>query len=391
MYHKKNIDFVALLWEDLAFQIDNKDFKKQEKMYYPRFTKAIIHYFLTKDKSILMRNKMFMHTAQDDSILESPAYKTYFAFATGETTPKPKRIYKKTASPIIKTLTTSPKETPSKKKIAPAKKDKKAPVTTDKSKGIELLSKATLLEDAQMKKVLKRSKKETHSHDASGSGDGVDQSESEDESWRDSGDDDISNDVDDDVNSNDGDNDASDDVRTESDDDKNEMIKKKSMKKKHKEEWTGDKEKIDTGHDAVTQETTYKQVKDDEHVTLTTIHVTQKMEVPLQSSSIASDFATQFLNLDNPSPPNTEINSMMNIDVRHEEPSTQTPLLLTIPVMVIPKTSSTVASTIPPLIPLFTPLPQPSTSTPTPNPTPTTEATTSIPALLDFSSLFRFN
>ncbi|GJT49385.1 hypothetical protein Tco_0975542 [Tanacetum coccineum] len=34
-----------------------------------------------------------------------------------------------------------------------------------------------------------------------------------------------------DVNSNDGDNDASDDVRTESDDDKNEMIKKKSMKK----------------------------------------------------------------------------------------------------------------------------------------------------------------
>nr|GEU78558.1 uncharacterized mitochondrial protein AtMg00810-like [Tanacetum cinerariifolium]GEV21204.1 uncharacterized mitochondrial protein AtMg00810-like [Tanacetum cinerariifolium] len=49
---------------------------------------------------------------------------------------------------------------------------KKAPATTDRSKGIDLLSDATLLEDDQMKKVLKRSKKETHSRQASGSGDG---------------------------------------------------------------------------------------------------------------------------------------------------------------------------------------------------------------------------
>ncbi|GKF81935.1 hypothetical protein Tco_0243591, partial [Tanacetum coccineum] len=49
----------------------------------------------------------------------------------------------------------------------------KAPATTDRSKGINLLSEAALLEDAQMKKVLKRSKRETHSHQASGSGDGV--------------------------------------------------------------------------------------------------------------------------------------------------------------------------------------------------------------------------
>ncbi|GJX17888.1 reverse transcriptase domain-containing protein [Tanacetum coccineum] len=83
-----------------------------------------------------------------------------------------------------------------------------------------------------------------------------------------------------------------------------------------------------------------------------------KTEVPLQSSSISSDFATQFLNLDNPSPADTEINSMMNIDVRHEEPSNQTPPLLTIPVTVIPETSSVAASTIPSLIPPFTPIPQ---------------------------------
>ncbi|GJV63316.1 hypothetical protein Tco_1474144 [Tanacetum coccineum] len=69
MYYKKNLDFVALIWEDLAYQIDNKDSKKQDKMFNPRFTKIIIHHFLKKDKSISMRNKTFMHTARDDSLL----------------------------------------------------------------------------------------------------------------------------------------------------------------------------------------------------------------------------------------------------------------------------------------------------------------------------------
>ncbi|GJW61004.1 hypothetical protein Tco_0110339 [Tanacetum coccineum] len=152
--------------QDFAFQIDNRDTKKQEKIYYPRLKKAIIHYFLSKDKSISTRNIMFMHTAQDDYILgtmrfvskdedtqvygalipttmttpkirDSFAYQIYLAFVTRAATPKTKRIYKKPASPMIKTTTTSPEETPSKRKSAPAKKD-----------GIELLSDAALLEEA---------------------------------------------------------------------------------------------------------------------------------------------------------------------------------------------------------------------------------------------------
>ncbi|GKE17686.1 hypothetical protein Tco_1425263 [Tanacetum coccineum] len=63
MYYKKNVDFVELLWEDFVFQTNNKDTKKQEKMYYPRFTKAVIHHFITKDKTISMRNRLFMYTA----------------------------------------------------------------------------------------------------------------------------------------------------------------------------------------------------------------------------------------------------------------------------------------------------------------------------------------
>ncbi|GKE88483.1 hypothetical protein Tco_1565958, partial [Tanacetum coccineum] len=108
----------------------------------------------------------------------------------------------------------------------------------------------------------------------------------------------------------------------------------------------------------------------------------------MQSSSVSSDFASQFLNLDNVPPVDNEVISMMNVKVRHEEPSTQTPSFLIIPVTVILETSTAAAPTIPSTIQPITHLPQQST----PTPAPTTETTTtSILALLDFSSLFRFD
>ncbi|GKE21077.1 hypothetical protein Tco_1432589 [Tanacetum coccineum] len=59
MYHNKNVDFVYLLWEDLVYQVENKNSEKNNNMYYPRFTKVIIDYFMAKDLSIPRRNKMF--------------------------------------------------------------------------------------------------------------------------------------------------------------------------------------------------------------------------------------------------------------------------------------------------------------------------------------------
>ncbi|GJT30202.1 hypothetical protein Tco_0910477 [Tanacetum coccineum] len=51
---------------------------------------------------------------------------------------------------------------------------KKAPAKTERSKGIELLSDAALLEEAQLKKDIKRRKRETHIHQACGSSKGAD-------------------------------------------------------------------------------------------------------------------------------------------------------------------------------------------------------------------------
>nr|GEW40229.1 retrovirus-related Pol polyprotein from transposon TNT 1-94 [Tanacetum cinerariifolium] len=77
MYYQKNVDYVYLLWEDLVYQIENKEAKKNKDMYYPRFTKVIINHIMSKYQSISRRNK------------ESDAYKTYYDFATGKVIPKP--------------------------------------------------------------------------------------------------------------------------------------------------------------------------------------------------------------------------------------------------------------------------------------------------------------
>ncbi|GJV28854.1 hypothetical protein Tco_1385302 [Tanacetum coccineum] len=281
-------------------------------MPYPRFTKFIISHFISKDKTISMRNKINLHTVRDDTLLgtlnfvsktqdyqqygalipdeminqdikDPKAYKTYLDFATGKATPKKARKFKKVASPSKKlylVLEEEPAEKPKRAK-KPAKKSttvptagvvirdtpgvsvskKKAPTKVDRGKGMDLLSKAALLEAAQLKKTLKKSKLKTHNLHASGSGDEVGsqpkvpdesedkttdtdegtstkpgvldvpkyQYESENESWGNSDDDDNDDDIDDVTKDDDddadsdanGENEASDSENTDYDEDEN--------------------------------------------------------------------------------------------------------------------------------------------------------------------------
>ncbi|GJR42396.1 retrovirus-related pol polyprotein from transposon TNT 1-94 [Tanacetum coccineum] len=438
--------------EDLAYQIDNKDFKKQDKIFYPRFTKIIIHHFLKKYKSISMRNRMFMHTTRDDSLLgtmrfisrhedaqiygailskemtnqamlDSVAYRTYYAIASGVEPPKSKKP--KTKSDIA----ISSKETPSKKKPTKAKKDipskkkptskpkptkKKALVEADKGKGLNVLSEVALSEAAQLKEVTKQSKKDFNITQASGSGDGTDfESGVPDKQQRktsgadkgtDSDDDESNDDNSDEVTKDDDDvkSDANDDkevkeedVRTpdsfefnNDDEEYDELYKDVNVRSKvaeHEEVGKGDEEMTDTSHESASQEKSYEQVIEDAHVTLTS---SQKTEGSKQSSSILSNFARKFLNLDNVLPVIDEVASMMNVKTPHEELSTQAPPNLSVPVTAISKTSTIHVTTVTLIIQPFSSIPQMTT----PTPVPTTEPTTSsIPDLPDFASLFRFN
>nr|GEU62963.1 hypothetical protein [Tanacetum cinerariifolium] len=145
-----------------------------------------------------------------------------------------------------------------------------------------------------------------------------------------------------------------------------------------------DAEKGDAEIENVNQEVTGNQVNDDAQATVTAALATQKTKVPLQSSSISSDYATKFLNFDNIPSADTEIISMMDIKVQHEDPSCQTSPFLTVPVLVILESLKALVTTIPLHIPPFIPLPQKSTPIPTPT---TTEATISTTSALDSSTL----
>ncbi|GJR03794.1 hypothetical protein Tco_0526778 [Tanacetum coccineum] len=194
------------------YQADNRETSstRKEHMPYPRFTKVIINHFISKDKTISMRNRINLHIIRDDSLLDIKdpiAYKTYYDFVTGKVPPMKARNYKKVASPSRKLSPVKEAKHVKKTKRVnrPARKStsaprtgvairdnlgvfvskKKAPIKADRSKGIEILSDVALSEATQLKEATKRSKKDYDISQASGSGDGTDfESEVPDEKQR---------------------------------------------------------------------------------------------------------------------------------------------------------------------------------------------------------------
>ncbi|GJX68803.1 hypothetical protein Tco_0304530 [Tanacetum coccineum] len=322
------------------------------------------------------------------------------------------KVKKKSESAI------SSAESPSKKKFAKAKKDaatkpkstkKKEPVKAAPEVGLNVLLEVALSEAAQLKEATKRSKKDLHISQASGSGDGtnfelgvpdeqhlktigVDEGtstipgvpdvpkyeyESEKESWGDSreededdkndsqdksddgkDDDDANDDDDDDANDDDnqeGDDMNDDDEETDSDRTESNRIKIPVLNQstteyyeEEEEEKIDDEETMDEEDDEVTkelyddvnvnlgnedtdmtnadqgaseqqnvsQESGFEQVEEDAHVTLTSVLDTQKVDEPVQSSFVSSDFTSKLLNLENPSPADNEIASLMETSAR---------------------------------------------------------------------------
>ncbi|GKB88451.1 hypothetical protein Tco_0960723, partial [Tanacetum coccineum] len=280
---------------------------------------------------------------------------------------------------------------------------KKAPAKVDRGKGMDLLSDVALLEATQLKKVLKRSKQDTHMLYASVLDDGVERGDDDD-----SNNDDNDDDNDDDEEENQDDeyvhtpehyvptkdetNDESDYVTEEEYERINEELygdvnvsltdAEPADKEKDDEEMTVDV------HVNINQEGAGNQVKDD-------AQATHKTEGPILSSSISSDYDAKYLNFDNIPPVDVEVVSMLDINVQHEVPRTSP--LLTIPVFIIPEhtvvnppeivttASLTIISSL--LSLLFPHLQQ---LTPIPTPT-TTEATTSITVVSESETLAAFH
>nr|GEV12353.1 uncharacterized mitochondrial protein AtMg00810-like [Tanacetum cinerariifolium] len=181
--------------EDFVYQVKHKDTKKSNEMYYPVFTKVIIHHFMLMDPTIPRRNKVNWHYVRDDhmfftiklvskhqntqqfgallpikltneDIKNSNAYKEYYAVATGTTPPKPKASVRKTRSSFETTIT--PPTAATGPRLTISEKGKQA-AKASKTKSLSALSEVALTEAQQLKLATKRSLQQTYISQASGS------------------------------------------------------------------------------------------------------------------------------------------------------------------------------------------------------------------------------
>ncbi|GJT90162.1 hypothetical protein Tco_1079007 [Tanacetum coccineum] len=368
-------------------------------------------------------------------MLESKAYKTYRAYATGEKTPKPKSTKKKANSE------SSPKTKPtqaskgkriktSAKGDIPAKKKQLA----TKSKGLTVLSEVALTKAEQMKIALERSKTRQHNSHASGSSadegtgkssdiedddevDGQEYDEQDDDNQDDDDQehDDQDDEEQDDVNEQtDSDNDGDDFVHpklsTHDEEDKEEEDSDPRIHTPSNYESTNDEESDEEiqgvnveGEEMDEEETNEEdeanelyrdvnvnlegrdtemtdaprtivqttQVIEDTHVIITPVNP----EAQQQSSSVSSGFVSNMLN---PSP-DTGIDSIFNLN-------TESTSLIDVPVTTIAEPPLLSTTTLPPPPnPLITHLQQ------TPVPTPATAPSSSLQDLPNFGSLFGFD
>ncbi|GKB91892.1 hypothetical protein Tco_0964164 [Tanacetum coccineum] len=143
--------------------------KRSNEMYYPRFTKVIVNFFMTKDPSIPRRNRVNWHFVRDDpmfttikvvsrhedtqlygailpdeltnkAIKDSESYKEYYAIASGAEPPKTKASVKKKQDGSDKTKTpptTKGKRLKTSAKAAKPAKQKQT-AKTSKAKGLTI-------------------------------------------------------------------------------------------------------------------------------------------------------------------------------------------------------------------------------------------------------------
>nr|GFA20840.1 hypothetical protein [Tanacetum cinerariifolium] len=120
MYHKKNVDFAYLMWEDFIYQVEHKDAKKTNEMYYPK---------------------------------NSEAYKEYYAVASGAAPSKTKESVRKTKSSSDTTITPP---TAAGTRLSISAKGKQ-PAKASKAKSLNVLTKVAMTEAKQIKLATKKS------------------------------------------------------------------------------------------------------------------------------------------------------------------------------------------------------------------------------------------
>nr|GFB40291.1 hypothetical protein [Tanacetum cinerariifolium] len=134
--------------EDFIYQVEHKDAKKSNEMYYPRddqmFTtiKLVLRHQNTQQFGATLPVEL-----TNEDIKNSAGYKEYYAIASGASPLKTKTSVRKTQSSFE---TTMPPPTAASTRLSTSAKGKQ-PAKSSKAKGLSVLSKVALTEAKQIK------------------------------------------------------------------------------------------------------------------------------------------------------------------------------------------------------------------------------------------------
>nr|GEX43965.1 hypothetical protein [Tanacetum cinerariifolium] len=298
-----------------VYQVEHKDAKKSNEMYYPCSQRDDLMFKMIKLVSRHQNTQLFgvmlpVELTNED-IRNFEAYKEYYAIASGAAPPKTKASVRKTKSSLDTTITPP---TDAGTRLSTSAKGKQ-PAKSSKAKGLTVLSEVEMTMAKHMKLAMKRSLQQTHISQASGSGadertviipgvPNVPTDESNEEiSWKSSDEDDDDDDeVDERSDDQDTDNDGDDFVHPKLSIHKEEAKDEESFdpivqtpKNSDDEELYRDVNINLEGRDVQMKDVHTTQEFEDTHVTLTLINCDGQQ----QNLSVSSKFVTSMLN---PSP-----------------------------------------------------------------------------------------
>nr|GEZ94305.1 hypothetical protein [Tanacetum cinerariifolium] len=134
-YHRINVDYAYLIWEDFVYQVEHKNQKMSNEMDDVLFStiKVVSRHQTTQQYGTILSTEL-----TTDEIRNSKAYKENYACATGEAAPKPKASARKkkgdsassTTSPTP-TLTTTVVSAPQLSATAKGKQPARATTPTE--------------------------------------------------------------------------------------------------------------------------------------------------------------------------------------------------------------------------------------------------------------------
>ncbi|GKB17108.1 hypothetical protein Tco_0851031 [Tanacetum coccineum] len=134
MYHKKNVDYAYLLWDDFVYQVENKNVKELNEMC----NLTLIPKVVSRHEDTRLYGAILPDEMTNKAIKDYESYKEYYVIASGAEPPKTKASVKKKQAGSDKTKTPPTAKGKRLKTLAKAAKPakKKQPAKMSKAKGL---------------------------------------------------------------------------------------------------------------------------------------------------------------------------------------------------------------------------------------------------------------